>query len=56
MTYELDELLVLSAASFRVGDFEAAEACRREAVERIGPAFRLVQMGDGELQKVPVEG
>lgn len=45
-----------SQAAFTAGNFDAATAYLRRAREIVGDKGRVVQMGDGALQLVPVEG
>lgn len=54
MSYE--QFASESKKAFDGGDFVNADALRRNAQEAIGTAYRVVQMSDGELQAVPVEG
>jgi hypothetical protein len=54
MSYE--ELAAASQAAFQAGDFVTADMYRRAAQDGAGGTVRIVQMGDGALQQVPVEG
>lgn len=54
--FESYEAAALAAkAAWDAGDFDAATVARREAQRFVEATARVVQMGDGALQLVPLE-
>ena len=51
-----EDAALASKAAWDTGDFDAATVALRSAREIVGEKGRVVQMGDGALQLVPVEG
>jgi len=51
-----EDAALASKAAWDAGDFDAATVAFRSAREIVGEKGRVVQMSDGALQLVPVEG
>ena len=51
-----EDAALAAKVAWDAGDFEAATVAFRAAREIVGEKGRVVQMGDGALQLVPVEG